>query len=617
MGKDKRVRFTGTNYRGVIILFQGKMKFHRYYYSLINELGKSGFLVIKVPYRSKDLKSGIEKAEKTLNMQIKYVDVISHSNGDKALYKFLKTTNLHIKSLIISAPTRGKVVRREVPTLVLWGDKYKRETALTIFRKAKKLPNYHFIGYPNVHKYIFGGVGYSKYHDHYDKKNRKIFMDVDKYSFLEQDVLEDMYLFIREHKIKEKIAICSENYFPFNSGVNILSNVLKDELEKNGKKVYIVTLRLKGVDYTDYGQEKNVVVFHSFRLPGKQARKECLVYSIRHFHMTRFLRAYQFDYIQMQTEFTIGSAVLSLKKKDNIPVVYTAHTMWGDMFEKRLPKFIAKPFNWMMKKMLLTKPQKMADLMTVPTAKVKKYYMQEWGKKEPVVIIPGCVDGARFIMGEGDQEIFEKLKKSYRLEDKIVIGYIGRIAKEKNIQEILQYFEQIAPEIPNLVFFIVGDGPYYDEFCRKARNSEYSLRIIPIGGIPNKELKYYYRLFDVFCTASTFETQGLTYVESMWCNTPVLARQDDCLTDFMYNNENGMIYENYDEWKEHLYRIIKDKEFKKKICDNAFKTAETYSLDIWARRMYFLYTQAKLIRDNKITNINYEEFNALKTKKEN
>ena len=605
--KDLRIKHYGVNEKGMIIFFQGRIKYHRYYRSLYEKLSEGGYLVLAIPYNLSKLPSKLRETFIKLNIDTNRVILMSHSQGDEFIYRYARATDFIIEKMIISSPTRNVIHYRDIPTLVLWSNKYKANVALDIFTFAQKRTNYHFIGYPNCSRYLFAGVGYSQYHDLYNRKPKKVFFNVDNFTHIEQEVLDDIFLFLNEEKVKEKIGIFSENYLPFNSGVNILTKVLKTELEKEGKKVYPVTLKIKGVDYQSFTQDRNVVVLPSVCLPGKKSKKEALLVSFRFVHMMKNIRAYQFDYIQLQTEFTIGTAAMLLRKIDNVPMVYTAHTMWNDMMIKRYPKLIAKIINGILNKFLVP-PLKYADLMTVPTEKVKQYYMETWKKEEPIVVIPGCVDGDLFAMSEEDEIKLQKLKDNYQLNDKVVLGFVGRVSKEKNIDEVLDFFEKAAGEIPNLVLMVVGDGPYFENVFNRAKSSPFNERIIMIGAVSNTTIKYYYRLLDIFCTSSTFETQGLTYVESMWCKTPVLARADHCLDHFLNNGVNGLTFTDYESFIAGLKKIKDDKAFRDGLIAEGYKTALTYEKHVWAKRMYYLYTQAKLFNEKKIDKFNLEEF---------
>ena len=64
------------------------------------------------------------------------------------------------------------------------------------------------------------------------------------------------------------------------------------------------------------------------------------------------------------------------------------------------------------------------------------------------------------------------------------------------------------------------------------------------GMAPFDQIEDYYALGNIFVSASTSETQGLTYIEALASGMPLLVRQDDCLDGILWNYENGIGYEN-------------------------------------------------------------------------
>lgn len=49
----------------------------------------------------------------------------------------------------------------------------------------------------------------------------------------------------------------------------------------------------------------------------------------------------------------------------------------------------------------------------------------------------------------------------------------------------------------------------------------------------------YYRVGDLFVSASASETQGLTYLEALACGLPALCLRDECLTGVVIDGVNG------------------------------------------------------------------------------
>ncbi len=70
---------------------------------------------------------------------------------------------------------------------------------------------------------------------------------------------------------------------------------------------------------------------------------------------------------------------------------------------------------------------------------------------------------------------------------------------------------------------MAGDGPYLDDLKKQAGETGYFRMVVFTGMIPPNETALYYKAADFFISASTSETQGLTYLESIASGTPIIA----------------------------------------------------------------------------------------------
>ena len=105
----------------------------------------------------------------------------------------------------------------------------------------------------------------------------------------------------------------------------------------------------------------------------------------------------------------------------------------------------------------------------------------------------------------------------------------------------------------------------------------------------HEELKYYYSLFDVFVTASNFETQGLTYFEAATNGTVILAREDKALEGVFQDGYNAYIYRDFYQWVERLEKaLFQDNN---KIISNAQNTMKKYTPDKWAKKLVSFYQE--------------------------
>ena len=69
------------------------------------------------------------------------------------------------------------------------------------------------------------------------------------------------------------------------------------------------------------------------------------------------------------------------------------------------------------------------------------------------------VVGRYEIVPIGISDIFKPGKSNFSFQDKIVIGFVGRISREKGLDVLLNIFLQLQKKFDNLILLIVGDGP--------------------------------------------------------------------------------------------------------------------------------------------------------------
>ena len=87
------------------------------------------------------------------------------------------------------------------------------------------------------------------------------------------------------------------------------------------------------------------------------------------------------------------------------------------------------------------------------------------------------------------------------MPDTAVLLYVGRLAREKNVEEIILYQEMIKKR--NAVLMIVGDGPFSRELEMLAEKKGLLSSIIFTGMVSSEDIWKYYQTGDLFVSAST------------------------------------------------------------------------------------------------------------------
>ena len=224
--------------------------------------------------------------------------------------------------------------------------------------------------------------------------------------------------------------------------------------------------------------------------------------------------------------------------------------------------------------------------MIAPSGKIEGI-LEGYRVSCPVSVVPSGIDTEKYRkrIGDGSREA---LRKQYGIkENETVLVYVGRMAKEKNIEELLWYQKSVQE---NVKLVLVGDGPYRQTLEEKVKEYGVTDSVIFTGMVSPDEVARYYQIGDLFVSASTSETQGMTYDEALAGGVPLLCRKDDCLKEVVVEDKNGWQYENVSMYIE---CIQKWKEFsedeKRSIRNAAIKAADQFSSESFAKRVEQVY----------------------------
>jgi len=387
-----------------------------------------------------------------------------------------------------------------------------------------------------------------------------------------------------------KVLITTDWYKPAINGVVTSVLNLESELRSRGHEVKIVTLSQDFISR----KEKNVYFLKSVNM-GRlypYARASCFLNKT---YLDELIK-WKPDIIHSQCEFSTFYVAKKISNILQIPVVHTYHTVYEDYTHYFAPSRV-----WS-KKIVACFSRGItnhAQSVVVPTNKVKELLVG-YGTTTDINVIPTGISLEKYARQYNRQTI-ESLKERIGISpsNKVLVA-IGRLAKEKNIEELIDYFGRL--QLANLCFLIVGDGPYGEELRQYAQDSPASDKIFFTGMVDPKEIPLYYQLGDAFVCASKSETQGMTYIEALASGLPVICRKDQCVDGIVCNDENGYQYETFEEYEKAVCSILTDKIHYAELSANAAGSVKPYSTECFAEgieNVYFRVTsQPKETRIN-------------------
>lgn len=134
-----------------------------------------------------------------------------------------------------------------------------------------------------------------------------------------------------------------------------------------------------------------------------------------------------------------------------------------------------------------------------------------------VFVVKNAVDFEKFMISEDD---IEQKKKLLGINNRFVVGHIGRFTYAKNHQFLLDIFKEIHRIKPEAVLLLVGDGELHDEIVQGIKTREIEDCVVLTGKVQDPEK--YYRLNNVIVLPSIFEGLSMSTVESQVAGVPVV-----------------------------------------------------------------------------------------------
>lgn len=398
---------------------------------------------------------------------------------------------------------------------------------------------------------------------------------------------------IREHVKKYanpnclNIGLFTDTFTPDINGVSVSVATLRNQLKKMGHNVYVacpsLDTKLTGTTFED-----GILRIPAIKLAGLYGYRLARPYSLK---ALLYIRAMNLDVIHNNTEFSMRILANVASAAYDIPYVYTYHTLWEDYtyyinkgyFDKQSRKLVGAYTKHIANN---------CDEVIVPTEKTARI-LRTYKVAKSMHVIPTGIDTERLNPKNLDKEKLAALKKQFGLENCFCICYVGRIAKEKKIDFILDCIHTIKEKIPSFKFVITGLGPEVEEIKEHSKKLGQEDYVIFTGKQPADQIQYFYSLGDVFCTASDTETQGLTYFEALACGIPIIAKRDECLTDVLIDGKNGYGFDTEEELIDSVMKYYNlSPEEKRKMKEAALAKADEYSTENFAKNVLKVYYQA-------------------------
>ncbi|NOQ51228.1 MAG: glycosyltransferase [Desulfuromonadaceae bacterium] len=299
--------------------------------------------------------------------------------------------------------------------------------------------------------------------------------------------------------------------------------------------------------------------------------------------LTEKLDAFHPDIIHAHHPYLLGVTALRIARYRRLPLVFTHHTRYEEYSHyvpgncTTLRRFIIEA---------ATQYANLADRVIAPSGSIRDL-LRERAVTTAIEVVPTGVVLKHFTQGSG-----KKIRRQLNISpDSFVVGHLGRLAPEKNIEFLAQAvagFIKTAsnkskrkPANSSFYFLVIGTGPceqtIRDVFKREGLDAQLHI----LGVLQQADLADALAAMDVFAFSSKSETQGMVLTEAMAARVPVVALDAPGVREVVRDRHNGrlLLDESVDNFVEAIAWLAgQSQQQRQELKEAARQTAEAFSM---------------------------------------
>lgn len=346
-------------------------------------------------------------------------------------------------------------------------------------------------------------------------------------------------------------------------------------LAKSNVEVGLFSFNKASYEWYDH---KNITVFFE---PGKKINAESSLTKLAYLKyvtvLKKIIKHFQPDILHAHyaTSYGLVGALSGFH-----PFVISA---WGtDVMKFPNKNFVAKS--------ILSYNFKRADVICATSNTIKEYISQVVSK--PVQIVPFGIDVIEFSKKQSDC-VF--------IENEFVLGSIKPLEAIYRIDVLIKSFAALHHKYENLRLLIIGEGTASSDLEKLCIELNVIDKVKFTGRIPFNEISNYYNKLDVLVNLSEYESFGVSVIEAMACEKPVIVTNVGGLKEIVKDNSLGFKVEvdNIEQTINAIEALISDKMVYNSIAMNARKyVIDHFNWNENLKQMLSIYAEL-LLKDSK------------------
>ncbi|NMM63687.1 glycosyltransferase family 1 protein [Clostridium sp. P21] len=214
------------------------------------------------------------------------------------------------------------------------------------------------------------------------------------------------------------------------------------------------------------------------------------------------------DFFKNHTEYRIvhghirstAAIYLKIAKKQGVITIAHSHSTAsrGNKIEQFVKNAMQIPIRYI------------ADYLFACSDEAGKWLFGEKAtKQDNYRVIKNAIDAERYVFNEA---VRDKVRKDLNIENKLVVGHVGRFTYPKNHKFLIELFYEIQKQNEDSILLLVGDGELRYQIEKQINSLGIKNKVILTGVVPN--VNDYIQAMDVFVFPSIFEGLGMVAIEA-------------------------------------------------------------------------------------------------------
>lgn len=265
--------------------------------------------------------------------------------------------------------------------------------------------------------------------------------------------------------------------------------------------------------------------------------------------------------------------------KMNIPVriAHSHSTTNKKEWKKNIIKNFLKPFS----KIFAT------DYFACSEHAARWLFGNKTYEKGDVTVIHNAIDINKF---KYNSKIRNKVREEFKLQNKVVLGHVGRFVKQKNHEFLIDIFYEFQKEQENSVLLLIGEGPLEVKVKEKVKKKGLEKKVFFLG--IREDVNTLMQIMDCFVFPSLYEGLGIVLIEAQTSNLSCIVSKEVPKEVKVNNNLKFCnLNKNSKYWANMILKAITEEKERKTEKNNILLSR--YNIEMEANKLLEKYLELK------------------------